>query len=410
MCSEFSGPKSADQPFPEASPAMREASGVPGIEDVLQMLRDKRAKEFPGQENSPMANGEVYLVGTGPGDPELLTLKALRLMQTADLVLYDRLVSNEILDLIRGEARLVYVGKASGYHTRSQGEIHELMALFAGAGAKVLRLKGGDPLVFGRGGEEMEYLMERGIKVHIVPGITSAAGIGAGLGIPLTHRGIANSVRFMTGHAREGSEEILEDVHADPRTTLVVYMGLRTLPLLASSLTQQGLPPTTPAAAIEKGTTPDERVVFATLEDLPDKVEAAGLASPTLLLIGDAVAVSPFWAKGVDSARARPVMLLEEREEIERAQRQAVADAVVASSPGVVDTKAGGVVGYAAGVGSMTRGEPTFVAGGGQEGGERLAGVPDGSKGSDRWAWLFEGFKSRWNWLVLQDERGRARR
>lgn len=169
-------------------------------------------------------------MGTGPGDPSLLTLRALRLMQTADVVLYDRLVSDEILALVHNGARMVYVGKEQGFHTRSQEEIHALMAQYAGAGASVLRLKAGDPFVFGRGGEEQVYLRARGISTVTVPGITAASGIAAELGIPLTHRGLATSVRYLTGHACVGNDGMLADATLaaahDAHTTLVVYMGL----------------------------------------------------------------------------------------------------------------------------------------------------------------------------------------
>jgi len=243
--------------------------------------------------------GKVALVGTGPGDPELLTLKAVRAIEAADLVLYDRLVSNEVLDLVGDDARLLYVGKTAGYHSRTQEEIHELLLSFAEAGANVVRLKGGDPLVFGRGGEEMDFLQQQGIRVEVIPGITSASGIAAELGIPLTHRGVATSVRFLTGHSRNGGTDPLfvAENAADPDTTLVVYMGLSTLPSLAPKLMKHGLPPNTPAVAVERGTTPQQRMVFATLKDLVDEVHSADLVSPTLIIIGKVVALSPFWVE-----------------------------------------------------------------------------------------------------------------
>ncbi|VAH77749.1 unnamed protein product [Triticum turgidum subsp. durum] len=241
----------------------------------------------------------VALVGTGPGDPELLTLKAVRAIEAADLVLYDRLVSNEVLDLVADGARLLYVGKTAGYHSRTQEEIHELLLSFAEAGANVVRLKGGDPLVFGRGGEEMDFLQQQGIKVEVIPGITSASGIAAELGIPLTHRGVATSVRFLTGHSRNGGTDPLHVAEnaADPDTTLVVYMGLSTLPSLAPKLMKHGLPPDTPAVAVERGTTPQQRMVFAMLKDLVNEVHSADLVSPTLIIIGKVVALSPLWVE-----------------------------------------------------------------------------------------------------------------
>jgi len=255
--------------------------------------------------------GCVYLVGTGPGDPGLLTLKAVRLMQTAHVVLYDRLVSEDILRLVGADTLMVYVGKQRSYHTRTQGEIHELLRLFAAdAGATVVRLKGGDPFVFGRGGEETQYLSERGVAVRIVPGITAASGIAAELGIPLTHRGLATSVRFLTGHAREGGQPELDAAVAtacDPHTTLVVYMGLATLPSLAAELAAGGLDPGTPAVAVERGTTPEQRAVWAPLGALQREVAAAQLQSPTLVVIGAVVALAPGWAAARREGRALQV-------------------------------------------------------------------------------------------------------
>ncbi|CAK9193470.1 unnamed protein product [Sphagnum troendelagicum] len=275
------------------------AARLPELWEMLSLLRKQRAQqEGTGRdENDPRGPGKVFLVGTGPGDPDLLTLKAWKLMQTADLVLYDRLVSTDILEMVHADAPLLYVGKTSGYHSRTQEEIHELLLSFAVSGATVLRLKGGDPLVFGRGGEEMDFLQEKGIQVQVVPGITAASGIAADLGIPLTHRGAANSVRFLTGHSRKGGDDPLyvAEQAADPDSTLVIYMGLATLAGLASKLIANGLPPDTPAAAIERGTTPQQRLVFAPLSELPDKVAVAQLVSPTLIMIGRVVALSYLW-------------------------------------------------------------------------------------------------------------------
>lgn len=265
---------------------------LPQLHEMLKLLRNQGDKQ-----NSRRRKRNVYLVGTGPGDPELLTLKAFRLMQSADLVLYDRLVSTNIMDMVHPGARLLYVGKTAGYHSRTQDEIHQLLLNFAEAGATVVRLKGGDPLVFGRGGEEMDFLQQQGIEVKIVPGITAASGIAAELGIPLTHRGVANSVRFLTGHSRKGgTDPLFLDKHtADPESTLVVYMGLATLPALTHKLISDGLPPVTPAAAIERGTTSQQRMVFDELQNLPDKVINAHLVSPTLIMIGNVVALSRYW-------------------------------------------------------------------------------------------------------------------
>ncbi|KAG2599330.1 S-adenosyl-L-methionine-dependent uroporphyrinogen III methyltransferase, chloroplastic-like [Panicum virgatum] len=271
---------------------------LPELRRLLDALRASRGRGAEG-EGGAGGLGRVALVGTGPGDPELLTLKAVRVIEAADLVLYDRLVSNDVLDLVGEGARLLYVGKTAGYHSRTQEEIHELLLSFAEAGANVVRLKGGDPLVFGRGGEEMDFLQQQGIRVEVIPGITSASGIAAELGIPLTHRGVATSVRFLTGHSRNGGTDPLYVAGnaADPDTTLVVYMGLSTLPSLAPKLMKHGLPPDTPAVAVERGTTPQQRMVFSLLKDLVDEVKSADLVSPTLIIIGKVVALSPFWVE-----------------------------------------------------------------------------------------------------------------
>ncbi|KAH9311815.1 hypothetical protein KI387_026850 [Taxus chinensis] len=268
---------------------------LPQLHQMLQLLRKKQGSNK--EKRGGGGPGNVYLVGTGPGDPELVTLKALRVIHAADLVLYDRLVSTDILDMVHSGATLLYVGKAAGYHSRTQDEIHQLLLSFAQAGATVVRLKGGDPLVFGRGGEEMDFLHQQGIEVKVVPGITAASGIAAELGIPLTHRGVANSVRFLTGHSRKGGTDpqFVAKHAADPESTIVIYMGLATLPALADKLILCGLSPETPAAAVEHGTTSQQRMVFAKLQNLPDEVIDAHLVSPTLIIIGKVVALSSYW-------------------------------------------------------------------------------------------------------------------
>ncbi|KAK6928886.1 Tetrapyrrole methylase [Dillenia turbinata] len=277
---------------------------LPELKKLLQVLREKRKRNVGCGGEKERRIGNVFLVGTGPGDPELLTVKALRVIQSADLLLYDRLVSNDVLDLVGDHARLLYVGKTAGYHSRTQEEIHELLLNFAEAGANVVRLKGGDPLVFGRGGEEMDFLQQQGIQVTVIPGITAASGIAAELGIPLTHRGVANSVRFLTGHSRKGGTDPLyvAESAADPDSTLVIYMGLATLPSLALKLIHHGLQADTPAAAVERGTTPQQRIVFSRLQDLAEKISLVELVSPTLIIIGKVVALSPLWPESYKEA------------------------------------------------------------------------------------------------------------
>ncbi len=235
----------------------------------------------------------VHLIGAGPGDPDLLTIKALRLMQTADVVVYDRLVSPDILDMVRAGTPLIYAGKAAADHHMPQAEINQLLVKLAKAGRRVVRLKGGDPYVFGRGSEETEFLARSGVTFEVVPGVTAASGCTAAAGIPLTHRGLATGVRFVTGHCRADVELDLNwDSLADPDTTLVFYMGLANLPQIAEKLTAAGLSAATPAAAIMSGTTPQQKVVLGTLADLPQKAVAAGLRAPVLTVIGKVVSLA----------------------------------------------------------------------------------------------------------------------
>lgn len=243
----------------------------------------------------------VHLVGTGPGDPGLLTLRAVSLMSRADVVLYDRLVSPAILSYVNAGATMVYVGKEAGFHTRTQEEIHVLLRAFAAEGKTVVRLKGGDPFVFGRGGEEVDFLERRGVEVHAVPGITAAAGIAAALGVPLTKRGVASSVRFVTGHAQEGGAEVKVGA-VDADTTLVVYMGLGRLAEVVSGLEEGGLSMRTPSVAVERGTTPEERVVVAEVGELETRVREAGLQSPTLIIVGEVVRLGRCWRECEEAA------------------------------------------------------------------------------------------------------------
>lgn len=233
--------------------------------------------------------GEVYLVGAGPGDPELLTLKALRLMQQADVVFYDRLVSQPVLDLCRRDAEKIYVGKARSQHAVPQQHINHLLIEYAQQGKRVCRLKGGDPFIFGRGGEEIQELCEAGIPCQVVPGITAASGCAAYAGIPLTHRDYAQSVRLLTGHLKEGSPELPWPELVYEKQTLVLYMGLVGLAQICNQLIAHGQRANMPVALISKGTTPEQKVVVGTLADIVSKVEQHQITAPTLTIIGDVV-------------------------------------------------------------------------------------------------------------------------
>jgi len=233
--------------------------------------------------------GEVYLVGAGPGDPELLTLRALKLMQRAEVVLYDNLISADVLALLPETAERVYVGKQRANHTMRQEEINALLVRYARTGRRVLRLKGGDPFIFGRGGEEIDTLSAEGIPFEVVPGITAALGVAAYAGIPLTHRDYAQSVIFVTGHKKDYSRDLDWTALARPHQTVVVYMGLTDIEQLCSKLVEHGLPRTLPAAVVQQGTAKSQRVVTGTLATLARLAQRAQLHGPTLIIVGNVV-------------------------------------------------------------------------------------------------------------------------
>lgn len=285
----------AAQKFPDVDTRRKfweEILEGPVAEFVLAGREDVAEAELTRRLDAGKAKaeiGEVYLVGAGPGDPDLLTFKALRLMQKADVVLYDRLVAQEIVDLTRRDAEKLYVGKARSDHAVPQGEINQLLVDLALQGKKVLRLKGGDPFIFGRGGEEIEKLAEHKIPFQVVPGVTAASGCAAYSGIPLTHRDYAQSVRFVTGHLKNNTTDLPwnELVHANQ--TVVFYMGLVGLADICMQLVVHGRAATTPIALIQQGTTRHQRVLTGTLADMPARVQNAGIKAPTLIIVGEVV-------------------------------------------------------------------------------------------------------------------------
>ncbi len=266
----FSGPV-ADKVLAGDETGAREA--------MLSLINGRAAQQIEG--------GSVAIVGAGPGDPDLMTFKALRRLQEADVVLYDKLVGPEIVDYARRDAERIYVGKSKANHAKTQDEINALMAEHALAGRRVVRLKGGDPFIFGRGGEEMDYLQARGIAVEVVPGVTAAAGCAAAAGIPLTLRGTALAVTFLTGHAKDGEPELDWASLAAGKQTLAVYMGVSTAGTVAQRLIEHGLSAATPVAVIENGTRPEQKVVTARLEELAGRLQEAGIAGPALIIIGE---------------------------------------------------------------------------------------------------------------------------
>ena len=260
------------------------SSQVEEADLLMENLLDEAAKEG---DQPPV--GEVYLVGTGPGDPDLLTFRALRLMQQADVVLYDRLIGEGILNLVRRDAERIYVGKLTNDHSVPQEEIGNMLIRLARQGKRVLRLKGGDPFVFGRGGEEIEALSENGVTFQVIPGVTAAVGCASYSGIPLTHRDHAQGCMFVTGHEKDGKLNLNWKSLIQPRQTVVVYMGLSSMAAITKGFISNGADPSTPAAVIENGTRAGQRVITGTLESLSEQTAVAGIKSPALIIIGGVV-------------------------------------------------------------------------------------------------------------------------
>jgi uroporphyrin-III C-methyltransferase/precorrin-2 dehydrogenase/sirohydrochlorin ferrochelatase len=256
--------------------------------EQAELLMGSQLKEAAVAGDKPPV-GEVYLVGTGPGDPDLLTFRALRLMQQADVVLYDRLIGDGILNLVRRDAERIYVGKLPENHSIPQEEIGKMLIRLALEGKRVLRLKGGDPFVFGRGGEEIEALSEHGIAFQVIPGVTAAVGCASYAGIPLTHRDHAQGCMFVTGHEKDGELNLNWKSLIQPRQTVVVYMGLSSIGAITGGFIANGADPATPAAIIENGTRAGQRVITGTLESLSEQTKEAGIKSPALIIVGSVV-------------------------------------------------------------------------------------------------------------------------
>jgi len=283
------------------------------VAELLFAGRDESArtvleKALQDSSDEPHPVGEVYLVGAGPGDPDLLTFRALRLMQMADVVVYDRLVAPPMLELVRRDAEQIYVGKERDNHALSQENINQLLVRLAKEGKRVVRLKGGDPFIFGRGGEEIATLMENDVTFQVVPGITAASGCATYSGIPLTHRDYAQSVVFVTGHLQDGSVNLNWKALAHPNQTAVFYMGLHGVGIVSQELIKHGLPETTPVALIQQGTTQNQRVIITDLRNLEETVKTEQIKPPTIIIVGEVVKLHKTlqWFKPLPGADPRP--------------------------------------------------------------------------------------------------------
>lgn len=260
-----------------------------GDEQRARTVLDADLASYERQPDSAASIGEVYLVGAGPGDPDLMTFRALRLLQRADVVLYDRLIAAPILDLVRRDAERIYVGKMKNQHALPQEEISKLLVTLAKQGKRVARLKGGDPFIFGRGGEEIEMLASEGIPFQVVPGVTAASGCATYAGIPLTHRDHAQSCLFVTGHAKDGRPDLDWATLLQPHQTVVIYMGLAMLTELTAEFLKRGAAPETPIAVVDNGTRPNQTVVTGTIATIAAEVASAGLKGPSMIFIGSVV-------------------------------------------------------------------------------------------------------------------------
>ena len=258
--------------------------------DQLNSLSSADNDKISARGKSVLNHGEVALVGSGPGDAELLTIRAMRFIEQAEIAIYDRLVSDEILALLPDNCERFYVGKEQAKHCVPQDKINEILVHEARLGKKVLRLKGGDPFIFGRGGEEAEYMLQHGVSCHICPGITAASGCTTYAGIPLTHRGVAQGCTFITGHIQNNGQLNLPwQSLSCPSQTVVFYMGINTLPKIAEKLVEHGRDINTPAALIRKGTQPEQKTYRGTIGNLAELVEKHNITPPTLIVIGDVV-------------------------------------------------------------------------------------------------------------------------
>ncbi|MDG1819620.1 MAG: uroporphyrinogen-III C-methyltransferase [Porticoccaceae bacterium] len=278
--------------------------------NILNLFANSAANKASQIETEQKTAGEVFLVGAGPGDPELITVKAMRLLQKADAIVYDRLANPALLEYAQTNCDLIYVGKKKDQHSLPQEQICELLAILARCGKNVVRLKGGDPFIFGRGGEEVEHLNEQGISCHIVPGITAAIGCAAATQIPLTHRDHAHAVTFITGHRQNGKMHINWDLALQKDSTAVFYMGLSNLPEITTELIARGCSVDMPFAVIAQGTADEQQVLVGTISDIAARVEQHPLPSPALLVMGDVVKANGYAQKLADLTTGLPNEML----------------------------------------------------------------------------------------------------